>query len=84
MFIKTHYKYIYFLHIYLVFLGTFNIEMVEIARSFGFAAKQAGSGGAIICITHDELCDKEFEKIRKVFDEKEYIICKVKIPEYDL
>lgn len=55
-------------------IGAHNLEMVEIARSFGLPAKFTGSGGAIVGILRDE--ERE-EKIRRAFEERGYRFLRV-------
>ena len=40
-------------HLFGEALGAHNIELVEIARSLGFAAKLPGSSGAALVLLHD-------------------------------
>ncbi|UCF36020.1 MAG: hypothetical protein JSU96_14525 [Acidobacteriota bacterium] len=51
----------------LVKLDPANVEMIELARSFGVSAKYAGSGGAIVGVCED---DQTFEQMREAFELK--------------
>ena len=55
-------------------IGAENLEMVEIARSFGMSAKFTGSGGAITGILRDE---DEVEDIGGAFEERGYRFMRV-------
>ena len=55
-------------------VGRDNIEMVELARSLGAAAKFPGSGGAIVILPKKKKDDK---KIIKAFEDNGYLIEKV-------
>lgn len=55
-------------------IGAENLEMVEIARSFGMPAKFTGSGGAITGVLRDEECLLELEH---AFEERGYRFLRV-------
>lgn len=58
-------------------VGVYNLEMVTLARQHGFAAKQAGSGGAVFCVPRADLSDKEVAAIRVSLRERGYVLCRV-------
>lgn len=54
-----------------------NIEMVELARRLGFAAKQTGSGGAVLCLSRTD--DIDFVAAKKVFEDNGFVMHRVKV-----
>lgn len=62
--------------------GQFNIHMVTLARENGFSAKQAGSGGAIVCLLKKEqmLAEETLQEVKERFRTHGYELCRVFIP----
>lgn len=59
-------------------IGKKNLEMIEIARSFGLPAKFSGSGGAIVGMYHS---DEEFRQLRDAYRERGYECVRVEVAE---
>ncbi|CAG8559581.1 7210_t:CDS:2 [Dentiscutata erythropus] len=63
-------------------LGKNNLNMIELARKFGFAAKFTGSGGSIVGLWEDEN-DKDMmtnvEKLKNELQKEGFVFCWVKI-----
>ena len=55
-----------------------NRDMVHLARANGLAGKQAGSGGAIVCIARAPISAEREVEIRKAFSERGFVLCHVR------
>lgn len=58
-------------------IGKVNVDMVELARANGMAAKQCGSGGAIVCVPRESGFSEP--NMLAVFSAKGYTVYKAKI-----
>ncbi|EME29197.1 uncharacterized protein Gasu_33990 [Galdieria sulphuraria] len=60
-------------------IGRGNLEMIQLARQEGWAAKLVGSGGAILCVPKRPVLYQPIWKIEQAFRDKNFSFCKLQI-----